>query len=284
LLSFTLINADTDQPITAFDPLNDGATLNLATLPTTNLNVRANTYPSTVGSVQFGYDGNPNYRVESVVPYALEGDSGGDYAAWTPSIGSHALTGTPYSGSGASGTPGTPLTINFDVINQTVNQPPSVSITSPTNNTVFLAPTDVTMTVNASDSDGSVTKVDFFEDGNLIDTDTTSPFEITWTSVPTGTHVLTATAVDNDSDSTTSAPVTIEVRVPGDFDQDGDIDQPDFGHLQECLTGAGIDQTDPDCQDAKLDGDSDVDIDDVAIFIGCISGPNQPVDENCVLP
>ena len=32
--SFTLINADTDQPIAAFDPLTDGATLNLTQLPT----------------------------------------------------------------------------------------------------------------------------------------------------------------------------------------------------------------------------------------------------------
>jgi hypothetical protein len=48
VVSFDLINADTDQVI---GPLNDGDILNLATLPTRNLNVRANTSPSTVGSV-----------------------------------------------------------------------------------------------------------------------------------------------------------------------------------------------------------------------------------------
>jgi hypothetical protein len=47
VVSFTLINADTDQPIATFDPLISGVTLNLATLPTRNLNIRANTSPST---------------------------------------------------------------------------------------------------------------------------------------------------------------------------------------------------------------------------------------------
>ncbi|MEJ7664759.1 MAG: hypothetical protein WKG07_37240 [Hymenobacter sp.] len=35
--SLTLINADTDLPIAGYDPLPSGATLNLVTLPTKNL-------------------------------------------------------------------------------------------------------------------------------------------------------------------------------------------------------------------------------------------------------
>ena len=35
--SFTMINADTDAPVAAFDPLTNGAVLNLVTLPTANL-------------------------------------------------------------------------------------------------------------------------------------------------------------------------------------------------------------------------------------------------------
>src|SRR5687768_6342401 len=79
--SFTLVNADTNQDI---GPLSGGSTVNLAALPTRNLNVRANTNPATVGSVRFGLDGVSSYRVESVGPYALAGDTAGDYAAWTP--------------------------------------------------------------------------------------------------------------------------------------------------------------------------------------------------------
>jgi hypothetical protein len=113
---FALINADTDQPVAGYDPLLSGAVLDLSALPTRNLNVRANTSPAAVGSVRFGYDGNANFRTENAGPYALAGDTGGNYYAWTPASGTHSLTATPWSGSGATGTMGTPLTITFSVL------------------------------------------------------------------------------------------------------------------------------------------------------------------------
>src|SRR6266511_479151 len=53
----TLINADTDKPITGYTTLTSGMTLDLAKLPTTHLNIAAITSPSTVGSVAFYLDG-----------------------------------------------------------------------------------------------------------------------------------------------------------------------------------------------------------------------------------
>jgi hypothetical protein len=110
--SLTLVNADTDRDI---QTLNNGATLNLAALPTRKLNIRANTSPSLVGSVKFGYDSNASYGIESVAPYAFAGDSSGNYYAWTPTIGSHTITVTPYTGSNAMGAAGTPLRVSFTV-------------------------------------------------------------------------------------------------------------------------------------------------------------------------
>jgi hypothetical protein len=118
VVSFTLINADTDQPITTFNPLNSGITLNLATLPTRNLNIRANTSPATVGSVRFGWDNDSNYRTQNEAPYALGGDDNGNYYRWRPSLGSHTLTARPYTRSDARGIAGTPLSITFRVIDQ----------------------------------------------------------------------------------------------------------------------------------------------------------------------
>jgi fibronectin type III domain protein len=112
VMSFTLVNADTDEDIQS---LNNGATLNLATLPTRNLNIRANTSPSLVGSVKFGYDSSVSYRIENTAPYAFAGDSSGNYYAWTPTIGSHTITVTPYTGSNATGVAGTPLRVSFTV-------------------------------------------------------------------------------------------------------------------------------------------------------------------------
>ncbi|MDZ7849108.1 MAG: hypothetical protein U5L96_21635 [Owenweeksia sp.] len=108
MVSLTLINADTDQDIAN---LVDGDTIDLNALATNNLNIRANTSPSTVGSVIFDLDGNSNYRTESAAPYALVGDSNGDYYVWNPSLGNHSLTATPYTSSGGKGTMGHFLTI-----------------------------------------------------------------------------------------------------------------------------------------------------------------------------
>jgi hypothetical protein len=111
--SFTLINADSDQPIPGYEVINNGAIINSASLPTTHLNVRANTSPAVVGSVRFGLDGNPKTSTESSAPYALFGDSGGNYNAGTFSTGTHTLSGTPFTASGGKGTAGTALTISF---------------------------------------------------------------------------------------------------------------------------------------------------------------------------
>ncbi len=110
--TFTLINADTDAPVAGFDPLKDGATLDLAALPTRNLNIRANA--TDVGSVRFNLNSVQN--VESVAPYALKGDDGGDYDAWTPAAGDYTLTATPYAQANAKGAAGTPFSLRFKVV------------------------------------------------------------------------------------------------------------------------------------------------------------------------
>ena len=110
--SLQLIDADTDRSIR---PITDGMTITLADLPTRNLNVQAVTAPSLVGSVRFSWDGTANYRTETQSPYALAGDDRGNYRPWTPSVGTHVLTATPYAEAGVSGTPGTALTVRFTV-------------------------------------------------------------------------------------------------------------------------------------------------------------------------
>jgi large repetitive protein len=92
--------------------------LSLSSLPTRNLNVRANTSPATVGSVVFALTGaQSENRTETNAPYSLFGDNSGDYNPWTPPLGSYTLKATPFTGSGGTGTAGTSLTINFSVTN-----------------------------------------------------------------------------------------------------------------------------------------------------------------------
>lgn len=77
---FSLIDASTNSPIPDYDPIPEAAVLNLKELPR-YLNVRANT-SADVESVRFAYTdnrGREQQHVENVAPYALYGDSNGNY-------------------------------------------------------------------------------------------------------------------------------------------------------------------------------------------------------------
>ena len=67
------------------------------------------------------------------------------------------------------------------------------------------------LTANAADADGTVARVEFYENGTLVGSDTTSPYAFTWVTSAAGPHTLTAVATDNLNATTTSAPVHITV-------------------------------------------------------------------------
>jgi PKD repeat protein len=95
------------------------------------------------------------------------------------------------------------------------------------------------------------------------------------------TYVAKLTVTDSDTlTGSTTVNITVNAAI-ADFDFDGDVDQENFGHLQECMTGTGNPQNDPDCLNARLDGDNDVDLDDFTVFEGCMSGANVPANPNC---
>ncbi|PYS42554.1 MAG: hypothetical protein DMG14_03675 [Acidobacteria bacterium] len=91
------------------------------------------------------------------------------------------------------------------------NQPPVVSLTSPANGSTFTAPASITVSASASDPDGIVTKVEFFQGSTLIGTDTAAPYSVVWSGVPVGSYTLTARATDNAAASGTSAAVAITI-------------------------------------------------------------------------
>jgi hypothetical protein len=116
IAKFTLVDADRGLPVAGFDPLNDGAVLNLGTLPTRHLNIQATTQPATVGSVRFGYDSNPDFKMENNPPYALAGASTTVWEIWTPAVGNHTVSATPYSLANGTGSAGSTKTIRFSVL------------------------------------------------------------------------------------------------------------------------------------------------------------------------
>ena len=91
------------------------------------------------------------------------------------------------------------------------NKPPTVSITSPANNATYTPPASVSITASASDADGTISKVEFYNGATKLGEATASPYSYTWSNVVAGTYVLTAKATDNGGAVTTSGGVTIVV-------------------------------------------------------------------------
>jgi glucose/arabinose dehydrogenase/plastocyanin len=91
------------------------------------------------------------------------------------------------------------------------NTAPTVTITSPTNGTIFNSPTNIDVTATAEDTGGSITRVEFFNGSTSLGVDTGSPFSVS-ANFGVGTHLLTAVATDNVNTRSTSAPVSITVR------------------------------------------------------------------------
>ena len=118
MTGFTLLDATTDQPIATF---STGATIDLRTLPTRMLDVRAET-AGVVASVRFGLDGQPAVRIDSTAGdggFTLDdGEDGEDGEGWTPSVGALALAAVPFTGAGGAADTGLPMAVNFEVIDE----------------------------------------------------------------------------------------------------------------------------------------------------------------------
>jgi hypothetical protein len=94
-------------------------------------------------------------------------------------------------------------------------QPPFVSITSPMDGAVFTGLTNITITADATDPDGTIRRVDFYNDSTAIGSATNYPYMMVWSN-PNGLTGLSliATATDNMGASTDSDPVHVSIVFP----------------------------------------------------------------------
>jgi glucose/arabinose dehydrogenase/plastocyanin len=88
------------------------------------------------------------------------------------------------------------------------NVPPSVTITNPVDSAILSSSTALTIRASATDTDGSVTNVQFFDGLVSLGNDATSPYSVS-ASLAIGLHTLTAVASDNLGAKATSAPVNV---------------------------------------------------------------------------
>ena len=95
------------------------------------------------------------------------------------------------------------------------NIAPTVTLTSPANAATFTAPATVSLAATASDSDGTVAKVEFYRGSTLVGTATSSPYTAADPGLAAGTYTYTAIAYDNAGATTTSAAATVTVTAGG---------------------------------------------------------------------
>ncbi len=92
--------------------------------------------------------------------------------------------------------------------------PPTASITQPTSGAVIAASGSVTINSDASDQDGTISKVEFFQNGVKLAEDTAAPYSYTWNNVSAGNYNLTVVATDNANAIGASSAVPIVVNAP----------------------------------------------------------------------
>lgn len=95
-----------------------------------------------------------------------------------------------------------------------LNQPPVVALTAPTDGTLLTAPASVALAATASDPDGSIGKVEFYQGATKLREDFTAPYEFTTANLTPGTYVFSARAYDLQSLSATSVSVSVTVVAP----------------------------------------------------------------------
>jgi hypothetical protein len=88
-----------------------------------------------------------------------------------------------------------------------------------------------------------------------------------------GDHIIVIAATNSEGSDTESW--VVRVVSDKDFDQDGDVDQEDFGVFQHCLSGTGVSYG-TGCAPADLDTNGAIDQTDFSLFWACMAGAGRP--------
>jgi RHS repeat-associated protein len=179
-------NVAITTPLTA-TAFNAPATIDIA--------ADASSAAGSIAKVQF-YHGSTLLTTVTAPPYV---------ATWSNvAKGSYTLTAKATDNLGVT-TTSTPVAVTVGI-----NAAPTVSLTSSAS-TGLIAPATIPLLATASDSDGTIAQVEFFNGSALIGRSTTAPYSFSWDNVQAGSYAITAKATDNLGANTTSTPFNITV-------------------------------------------------------------------------
>lgn len=186
---------NTNPIVSITSPANGLTFTNPVTIPFT---VNASDPDGTISSVTFSTNGVIIFT-DLDSPYGI---------TFTPSTGTNQLVVIATDNSGGMTFKTNTITVVDPVIPNIV---PLAIITSPTNSQVYTNPASFTVTVNATDNDGTITSVEMFKDGISLGTDSSSPYSFASSVLGIGTFTFTALATDNDGGVGVSSNIVITV-------------------------------------------------------------------------
>jgi uncharacterized repeat protein (TIGR02543 family) len=198
--TLTVLQAPPNQPpvVSLTSPVNNSTYTAPASI---QLTATATDPDGSIVHVRF-YRGTTLLTTDSASPY--------EYTWANVSSGTYQLRAVATDNQGATST-STVVNITVHSTGTPGNQPPSITLTSPVNDSTYTAPATIQLTATATDPDGSIANVRFYRGSTLLNTDSASPYEYTWINVSSGTHQLRAVATDNQGATSTSTIITVTV-------------------------------------------------------------------------
>src|SRR5690606_17545124 len=180
------------------------------------ISVSASDSDGDIEKVEF-YAGSTKLGEDNTSPYTFE---------WVDApVGDNRITAKATDDKGAISTSGAVRVLVMADENTT----PTVSLSSPANNSTHTEGDLITLRATANDTDGSVRKVEFFQGTNKLGEDNTAPYTLAWENARVGTHAVIAKATDNENAVGTSAPLQIHVKAPSNSPPTVELTSPKDG-------------------------------------------------------
>jgi len=181
---------------------NPSAATKISAGTSITLTANAFSFSSRIVSVRFLASGYLIGSAAAVPPYTYT-------LSWTPTA-----AGTYNIVAEATDAAGNVATATPVVVTVASNQPPVATLTAPANSSILRVTNAVTLSATASDTDGTVSQVQFFANGTAVGSTgavTSSGYTVSWTPTTQGVYRLTAVATDNAGGTGTSSTVYVQV-------------------------------------------------------------------------
>lgn len=155
-----------------------------------------------INNVKF-YNGSTLLKTDSTSPYGytMYDAAQGNYKIFAKATDNDGLTNSSE-------------TVSVFVVPVTAKKAPVVTIISPANSTIYKSPATITLNATATDADGTISAVQFYNGSALLYTDSTYPYSYTLNNAPAGNYSFTAKAADNSGLKSTSSTVAVAVSPP----------------------------------------------------------------------